>query len=118
MFTATAAARIAHEVNRAYCQSIGDNSQPTWEDAPDWQKQSAVNGIRFHWDRLMRGEDPRPEVSHESWLAEKLATGWKYGPVKSPETKEHPCCVPYDKLPPEQKAKDHLFCAVARATFG
>lgn len=26
-------AKMAHEVNRAYCQSIGDNSQLPWEDA-------------------------------------------------------------------------------------
>lgn len=31
-------AHVAHEVNRAYCQSLGDNSQPTWEDAPHWQR--------------------------------------------------------------------------------
>jgi hypothetical protein len=24
-------ARLAHEVNRAYCQSIGDDSQPAWK---------------------------------------------------------------------------------------
>lgn len=36
-------AKTAHEVNRAYCLSIGDISQPSWEDAPDWQKKSAVN---------------------------------------------------------------------------
>ena len=32
--------------NRAYCQMIGDNSQSTWEDAPEWQKQSARKGVR------------------------------------------------------------------------
>lgn len=41
-------ARIAHETNRAYCESIGDNSQPPWQDAPDWQKLSAINGVKFH----------------------------------------------------------------------
>ena len=32
-------AMVAHETNRAYCESIGDNSQPKWEDAPEWQKE-------------------------------------------------------------------------------
>jgi hypothetical protein len=27
-------AKVAHEVNRAYCQALGDFSQPKWEDAP------------------------------------------------------------------------------------
>ena len=29
-------ARIAHEANRAYCQSIGDDSQPNWAEAGLW----------------------------------------------------------------------------------
>ena len=37
-------ARVCHEVNRAYCRAIGDESQPAWEDAPDWQQRSAVLG--------------------------------------------------------------------------
>ena len=39
-------AKVAHEINLAYCESIGDNSQPTWELAPDWQKSSAINGVQ------------------------------------------------------------------------
>jgi hypothetical protein len=98
-------AQIAHEINRAYCASIGDNSQPEWKDAPEWQKQSAVNGVGFH----LQNPNATPAASHESWLAEKTADGWKYGTVKNPETKEHPCFVPYDQLPTEQKTKDYLF---------
>ena len=33
-------ARVCHEVNRAYCQAIGDNSQPTWEDARNGSVQA------------------------------------------------------------------------------
>jgi len=32
-------AKVAHEVNRAYCISIGDNSQQSWECSPEWQKK-------------------------------------------------------------------------------
>lgn len=28
-------AQIAHEINKAYCESIGDTSQPSWEEAPE-----------------------------------------------------------------------------------
>jgi len=28
-------ARIAHEINAAFCAALGDFSQPTWENAPD-----------------------------------------------------------------------------------
>lgn len=101
-------AHIAHEVNRAYCTSIGDDSQPAWADAPDWQKQSALNGVRFH----VGNPDATPENSHENWLAEKEADGWTYGEVKDPEAKTHPCFLPYADLPADQRAKDALFMAV------
>ena len=100
-------AKICHEVNRAYCRSLGDESQVSWDEAPDWQKDSAINGVNFHLNN-----DRTPEESHESWLAQKEAEGWKYGPVKDVDKKEHPCFVPYSELPAEQKAKDYLFKAV------
>ena len=104
-----AAARSAHEVNRAYCLALGDASQPSWEEAPDWQKASALKGVVG----ALHGNTP--EQSHEGWLAEKAATGWKYGPVKDPEKKEHPCFVPYAELPPAQRHKDTLFVTTVRA---
>lgn len=104
-------ARVAHEINKAYCEAIGDYSQTSWEDAPDWQRESAVLGVEFH----RNNPDAGPEASHESWLAVKLEDGWKYGPVKDPDKKEHPCCVAFDDLPDEQKAKDYIFRAVVHA---
>lgn len=101
-------ARVCHQVNRAYCQALGDHSQEPWERAPTWQRDSAIKGVLFHLTRPVA----LPEASHESWLAEKVKEGWKYGAVKDPVKKEHPCFVPYDQLPPEQRAKDYLFCAV------
>jgi hypothetical protein len=98
-------AQVAHEINKAYCEAIGDSSQPTWEDAPEWQKSSAIAGVKFHLENPNAG----PDASHNSWLKQKEEEGWKYGPVKNPETKEHPCYVPYEQLPVEQKAKDYLF---------
>jgi hypothetical protein len=98
-------AQVAHEINKAYCESIGDSSQPTWENAPEWQKSSAINGVKFH----LENPDAGPDASHNSWLKQKTEEGWKYGPVKNPETKEHPCYVPYDLLSTEQKSKDYLF---------
>lgn len=100
-----AVARICHEANKAYCETLGDTSQPSWEPAPDWQKSSAIKGVEFH----LKNPDALPSASHDAWLEEKRATGWKYGPVKNPETKEHPCFVPYEELPTEQQAKDYLF---------
>lgn len=104
-------ARICHEANRAYCKALGDDSQVPWDSAPDWQQLSAISGV----EHAIRNPDAPPSASHESWLEQKRADGWKWGPVKDPEKKEHPCFVPYDDLPDEQKRKDALFLAVVRA---
>lgn len=106
-------ARVAHEVNRAFCLAFGDASQPAWENAPDWQRKSAISGVQFHRDN----PNALPSASHDNWLAEKRKDGWKYGPEKSVEKKEHPCFAPYDELPQEHKAKNYLFAAVCRALF-
>lgn len=104
-------AKVAHEINKAFCEAFGDFSQPEWKDAPEWQVTSAINGVVFH----LLNPDAGPDHSHISWLKEKEQDGWKYGPVKNPETKEHPCFVPYDELPTEQKAKDFLFRQVVHS---
>jgi hypothetical protein len=104
-------ARVCHQVNRAYCASIGDNSQPAWEVAPDWQRASATNGVAF----ALANPDATPADSHASWLAEKQAAGWIYGPAKDPDKKQHPCCVAYAELPQEQRSKDYVFQAIVRS---
>lgn len=103
-----AAAKVAHEVNRAYCEFSCDLSQKPWEEAPQWQRDSAIAGVKFHLNNL----DAGPEASHESWMAQKEADGWTYGDVKDEDAKTHPCMIPFDDLPPEQAVKDWLFRAV------
>jgi hypothetical protein len=108
-------ARVCHEANREYCRTLGDNSQAAWDEAPDWQKESARNGVKFHFVALASGTKPSPSASHDSWLAQKRAEGWKFGPTKNSETKEHPCFLPYDELPLEQRRKDYIFAAICEA---
>lgn len=103
-------AHLCHEVNRALCQAFGDHSQVPWEDAPEWQRTSAINGVRLHMEA-----DLGPEASHEAWMKEKVETGWTYGPDKDPLAKTHPCLVPFDQLPAEQQAKDYVFRAIVHA---
>ncbi len=107
-------ARVAHEVNRAYCQSIGDTSYPTWEDAPDWQKESVIKGVLFR----VENPDSKPSDSHDNWMKEKIADGWVYGEEKDPRIQTHPCIVPYEELPMEQRIKDHLFIGVVDSMVG
>jgi hypothetical protein len=100
-------AKLCHETNRAYCQSIGDFTQLPWHNCPQWQKDSAVNGVRFHLEN-----ETTPEASHINWLKQKEAEGWVYGEVKDPEKKTHPCMRPYAELSQEQRSKDYIFKAI------
>lgn len=104
-------AKVAHQVNKAYCEALGDFSQPAWVEAPDWQKDSAINGVKFHLDN----PDASPSASHDAWLEQKRIEGWKYGKIKDSNKKEHPCFIPYDQLPIEQRAKDYIFTAVVES---
>lgn len=108
------AAEAAHEVNRAYCESLGDKSQSPWKDAPEWQKDSAMMGVRA----VIQNPKLTPEDSHKLWLEQKQKDGWIYGDVKDVEKKTHPCMVEYEKLPELQKVKDHLFGVVVRMMLG
>lgn len=35
------AAQAVHEANRAYCKACADESQVSWDEAPDWQKKAS-----------------------------------------------------------------------------
>lgn len=100
-----AIARVAHELNRAYCAALGDHSQRPWEEAPEWQRDSAIDGVL----KIQSGHIVGPYTSHQNWMDDKRIDGWTYGPVKDPSAKTHPCMVPFDELPVEQQVKDHLF---------
>lgn len=103
-------AKVCHEVNRAYCQALGDHSQKPWLIAPQWQKDSAVAGVMLHMNA-----NATPEASHVAWSKQKVADGWVYGETKDEVKKTHPCLVPFSKLPKEQQAKDFIFRAVVHA---
>lgn len=101
-------AQATHEVNRVYCLALGDPSQVPWDEAPAWQRESAIAGVQSTID----GSAKTPEEQHELWAEHKRADGWVHGDVKDAEARTHPCLVPYDQLPSEQQAKDSIFRAV------
>ena len=43
---------------------------------------------------------------HEVWAAGRIAEGWRYGEQRDEARKLHPCLVPYDQLPENEKAYD------------
>lgn len=104
-------ARVCHEANRGWCESIGDDSQASWDDAAPWQRESAIAGVRF----AIENPESTPKQQHEAWCNDKHAAGWVFGPEKDADAKTHPCLVPYEKLPAAQRLKDSIFVAIVRA---
>lgn len=90
-------AKICHDANKSLCESQGDFSQKSWDDAFNFK---------------LKNPDTTPEGQHIAWCKDKYSDGWSWGPYKKPEIKEHPCLIDYEKLPAEQQAKDHLFAGI------
>lgn len=105
-------AHVCHEANRALTEIIGDVPvQPHWADAPEEMIRSSVQGV------VWRLDNPNAPASaqHDEWMRSKLADGWKLGPVKDSEKKEHPALIPYAELAPGVKKKDAAFTALVLA---
>ena len=46
------------------------------------------------------------ENVHEVWAKARIDEGWTYGEKRDDIHKKHPCLVPYDELPEEEKEYD------------
>ena len=103
-------AEMCHEANRSYCKLRNDHSQPPWLDAPQWQRDSAIDGVRAHMAGTLTSAQ-----SHESWMKKKIEDGWVYGEAKDEDAKTHPDMIPYRDLPERERRKDVLFAAVVEA---
>lgn len=104
-------AKACHEANRVWCQANGDFSQQHWQEAEQWQRDSAIVGVKY------RGDNPqaKQDSQHNAWMQDKINDGWVFGEAKDAEKKTHPCIVPFEQLPEFQQKKDALFCAIVDA---
>ena len=46
------------------------------------------------------------EITHDNWVKQRLADGWRHGEHRNDLLKEHPCIVPYEDLPESEKEYD------------
>lgn len=44
--------------------------------------------------------------AHEVWARTRLEQGWSYGEKRDDARKQHPCLVPYEDLPENEKTFD------------
>lgn len=43
---------------------------------------------------------------HEVWAETRIKQGWTYGEQRNDNLKTHPCLIPYEDLPEEEKEYD------------
>ena len=43
---------------------------------------------------------------HDVWAETRIQQGWAYGEQRNDELKTHPCLIPYEELPEEEKEYD------------
>ncbi len=43
---------------------------------------------------------------HETWAESRISQGWSYGEQRDDSRRLHPCLVPYEELPEEEKDYD------------
>jgi ryanodine receptor 2 len=57
-------------------------------------------------DDLDKIVEPLAKNTHENWASMRMNQGWRYGPERNDEYKQHPCLVPFEKLPESEKEHD------------
>ena len=55
---------------------------------------------------LVRLVEQMSKNVHEVWSETRINQGWTYGEQRNDELKTHPCLVPYEELPEEEKEYD------------
>lgn len=64
-----------------------------------------TTGVQLDPDLLQLAELMAKNV-HEVWARTRFDQGWTYGPQRDDAAKLHPCLVPYEDLPEEEKVYD------------
>ena len=57
-------------------------------------------------ESLIKLSERIAENVHEVWAKARIDEGWTYGEKRDDIHKKHPCLVPYDELPEEEKEYD------------
>ena len=57
-------------------------------------------------ESIIQLSERNDENVHEVWAKARIDEGWTYGEKRDDIHKKHPCLVPYDELPEEEKEYD------------
>ena len=113
----TQIAKSAHNVVKAFTESLGASTQPSFDELDDISKDSIVDAVEV----LQEARRTYAGSVHDAWVNKMIDAGWVYGKTYDAKNKTHPDMIDYRSLPPLQRAKDKLFVAVVKlgkvATF-
>jgi len=68
-------------------------------------KSPDLTGVQIPAD-LINLVEQLAEITHDNWVRQRLADGWRHGQYRDDLHKEHPCIVPYEDLPESEKEYD------------
>jgi len=97
-------ARVTYDVNKAFCNIIGEAVKPFTE-----VEGSIVTSVT---DALDVHNKSTPGEAHDTWAANQKEDGWEYGLTFDEDSKVDPMLIPYDELPEDTRIKTELFAAV------
>ena len=69
-------------------------------------KSEFIKSTTNYNDRMIELVEQMSKNVHEVWAETRIKQGWKYGEQRNDELKTHPCLVPYEDLPEEEKEYD------------
>lgn len=72
----------------------------------DQKLNQAVVGLQVDGEEYQSLCLQLAKVRHESWMRDKAASGWRYGPLLNVKEKTHPLMRPWSDLPQQYKDVD------------
>jgi hypothetical protein len=97
-------ARIAYEATRQLAL-VFNETRTAWDELSDDLRQLIIQRAREHLEHPER----TAQSTHEAWVDRRLLEGWHYAADLDLKEKRHPHLVPFNKLPPRERARQTLF---------
>lgn len=92
---------LSREIGKAAENMMGDR------DERDAQDKGGENVDRKELlEDLLELAEQMAERIHDVWMEERIRQGWSYGEKRDDVNKKHPCLIPYEDLPEEEKIHD------------
>ena len=85
---------------------MADNAQKIMEKKEIYTPRPiSTEGVALPEELCALAEELARNV-HEVWAQQRIRQGWTWGAERDDAKKTHPCLVPYEELPEEEKEYD------------